>query len=268
MAVGFIGKKFRSSVHTLSFAERGIDRNEMGYTNNLGVGTRIFGRIDAAQPNQDKPGEIRPLFVTGLWREDGVLKKIEVIQFTTKMDDISPGDVLITTPDMMEAFGSDKEERLRTSKTLILNNTKDNFPDARKIPGIFQIDQNLWVDLLIHRAYSLMYDPLVSVHTEGKVDLLLKRVGFTFKELPRSAVCSDADFIPDIVAFQMKRDKAKPIPQIQIDEIPKQVVAYVNKFGLQGPLRLPSAAIWPDDLNFTHYPDWGHRTAKQSPELP
>lgn len=270
---GYLGKKFHKSAkteHHKSFVERGVDRQEMGYPNNLGVGTRVYGRIDPAVPTHRKVGEVRPLFVTGLWREDGILRKIEVHPFTTKMYNISPGDLLVRTDEMMEAFDSSRPDRLKTSTTIILDNTAHNFPDGKKISDVFKINSDWWSDLLIHRAYSLMYSPSLEVYIQGKIGASLTRTGFVFGHIPDSAIRANIDFIPDHFSASIRRTRVKGFSQQQIDEIPAKVIRFVESQGRVDDFSFPSVAELPTRTHPFHYPKWEKTLPPEppSPQLP
>jgi hypothetical protein len=239
------------------------------FGNDLKIGSVVWSRMKEVLPTYYK-NDVRPMLVTGLWRDGDDIKKIELMNFTTREKYQGyPQTFEIHTPENLKAFQTERSNYLLTDKIYIFDNSKAIFPMDRN-GEIKIIDQSMWPEILVRRAYAIMLSGFNNF--QGSYDLSLQREGFEFRGIPAYSVLGN-EFTPEVMTDRFASKATDILPQAAVDMIAEFSVAYSLEAGKDlNFFSFPPVKDWPFEMERVEFPDWrkvagGRFVSAPSPEL-
>lgn len=231
------------------------ERKPQVFSNNLKVGSIVYYKPEAVIDDYRKPGEKRPGLVYGLWRNrDGLIKKVEVMDFKTNLSISYMKDLLINTPQLKQQFHASKDRKLSTSTISIIDNLQSNFSERGCNP--FQIDSSFWKDILVRRADALLHSRNLEIHTRKFSEPLI-REGFTFEAL-KPANVRTGTWQPDVPDGKTQRIPSRLLPQATVDDVSRFAIAFYHSTDANGHYfsAFPPSKEWRSDLPHEGFPYW------------
>lgn len=244
-----------------------LPRDAQAFGDDLKIGRVVWARLKGVAVDYDK-ADVRPILVTGIWKRDGVIEKIEGLRYASNTATKNyPDRLRINTEQLIDDMCSTKGGVLKLADSFVLDNTESIFPSFANDKEL-NINPSRWPQVLAGRVFGIVYNnQRESCGYDTKAMEGLTREGFFFPTIPLHSLRNNA-FVGEVMA---KGDASDCLPQPLVDMIVDYAVQYSEnqkkRYGDQF-FEFPTLDAWKTMDVAVQFPNWHAMTAfKQNPAL-